>query len=91
MHEGKRQRQHSLYDSMNRNENREKVTNSRKLLSINGPDVRQHLRTCSAKGQSRKRSKDESQNKGKHGKEQSTANPSIRQRMKAMKTTVMGH
>lgn len=34
MYEGKRQHQHSLYDSMNRIENREKVTNSRKLLSI---------------------------------------------------------
>ena len=54
MYEGKQQPQHSLYDSMNPNENLEKETNSRKLLSINGPDVQQQLKTCSAKGQSGK-------------------------------------
>lgn len=54
MYERKQQCQHSFYDSMNPSENLEKKKkNNQKGLSINAPAVQQHLKRCSATGQSR--------------------------------------
>lgn len=47
--------------------------------------MRQRLKTCSAKGQSGKKSESENQNKRKHREEERTANPANNKELKTQK------